>query len=155
MSTIDSNQDDHRSVLANVDSSGKRHWLYVAIVKGPWRFRRQLVAVLLIGFYLAAPWIQIGGLPLLRIDIPERHYIFLGQIFWPQDFFYALLMLLVFLVATVLTVSLVGRIFCGWICPHNVFWSWCIARLKHSLRARSSPKAPGRQRQWRFRLCLS
>lgn len=150
MSAIDSNEKDHRSVLASVDKTGRRKWLYVAIQKGAWRFRRQLLAVVLIGFYLALPWVTIDGLPLLRIDIPERHYILFGQIFWPQDFFYALLFLLIFLVGTVLLVSLLGRVFCGWLCPHNVFLEMVFRPIEqlcegpaHRRRINDHKKHPG------------
>ena len=88
---------------------------------GFWRKVRVLVSVFLIGFYLVAPFVRIGGLPLIRIDIPQRQYILFGQVFWPQDFFYFLLILLCVIIGTVAGVSLMGRVFCGWFCPHNVF----------------------------------
>lgn len=113
--------EDFRSVLYSVDRQGRRRWLYVDIVKGAWRRRRQLLAFVLIAFYLAVPFLSVNGQPFLRIDIPSRSYIILGQIFWPQDFAYALLFFLIFLVGTLLMVALCGRVFCGWLCPHNVF----------------------------------
>ncbi|MBA3938043.1 MAG: 4Fe-4S binding protein, partial [Planctomycetes bacterium] len=118
---LQSRPDDFRSVLASVDSQGRRQWLYVHAIGGVWRRRRALVAVVLIGFFLALPHVTVGGMPALLIDIPQRRFTIAGHIFWPQDFIYLLLFVLIAIVATALTVALVGRFFCGWLCPHNVF----------------------------------
>jgi polyferredoxin len=118
---LQSHPDDFRSVMASVDSQGRRRWVYAHIVGGVWRRRRALLAVVLIGFFLALPYVTVGGRPLLLIDIPSRQFTIAGRIFWPQDFIYLLLFMLIAIVATALTVALVGRFFCGWLCPHNVF----------------------------------
>jgi cytochrome c oxidase accessory protein FixG len=120
MANLPGNSSDFRSVMASVDSAGRRHWLHVHLVGGIWRLRRVLLAVGLIGFYLALPHLSIGGQPLLRFDLPRQQYIVGGQVFWPQDFSYLLLLILLFVVGTALLVALVGRFFCGWLCPHNV-----------------------------------
>ncbi len=113
--------DDFKGMMATVDTTGKRQWLYVTLLSGTWRKRRSILAAILISFYMAVPFISINGLPLLRFDIPNRHYIICGQIFWPQDFFYALFFVLMAIVGTLLLVSAFGRLFCGWLCPHTVF----------------------------------
>jgi cytochrome c oxidase accessory protein FixG len=112
---------DFRSVMASVDHNGRRQWLYVHLVMGAWRIRRIALALLLIGFYLALPYLTIGGYPALLLDIQKRQFTVAGTMFWPQDFSYLLLLVLIFVVGTALLVALVGRFFCGWLCPHNVF----------------------------------
>ena len=121
MANAPGNSSDFRSVMASVDSSGRRQWLHIHLVMGIWRVRRILLAVGLIGFYLALPFLTIGGKPALLLDIPKRQFIVAGQMFWPQDFSYLLILILIFVVGTALLVALVGRFFCGWLCPHNVF----------------------------------
>jgi cytochrome c oxidase accessory protein FixG len=121
MANAPGNSSDFRSVMASVDSSGRRQWLHVHLVMGIWRVRRILLAVGLIGFYLALPYLTLGGKPALLLDIPKRQFIVAGQMFWPQDFSYLLILILIFVVGTALLVALVGRFFCGWLCPHNVF----------------------------------
>lgn len=121
MANTPGTSDDFRSVLASVDTQGRRRWLYVHLVMGAWRLRRILLAVGLIGFYLALPYLSVGGRPALLLDIPKRQFIVAGQVFWPQDFWYLLILVLIFVVGTALLVALVGRFFCGWLCPHNVF----------------------------------
>lgn len=121
MATENPPKADFRSVLASVDSQGRRRWLYVHTMRGFWRRARGIVAAVLIAFYLAMPFVTVGGKPLLLIDLPGRHYVVAGFTFGPQDLWYLLLFLLLGIVLTLLTVALVGRFFCGWICPHNIF----------------------------------
>jgi cytochrome c oxidase accessory protein FixG len=121
MANAPGNSSDFRSVMASVDTHGRRTWLHVHLVMGLWRLRRILLAVALIGFYLALPHLTVGGHPALLLDIPKRQFTVAGQVFWPQDFWYLLILILIFVVGTALLVALVGRFFCGWLCPHNVF----------------------------------
>ena len=112
---------DFRSVLASVGHDGRRRWIYAHIVSGLWRTLRGWVALLMIGIYCALPFITIGGKPMLLIDLPGRRYVIAGASFGPQDLWYLLLFVLLGVVLTLLTVALVGRFFCGWLCPHNIF----------------------------------
>ena len=121
MANAPGNPGDFRSVMASVDHTGRRQWLYVHLVMGAWRKRRIVLAFFLIGFYLALPYLSVGGQPALLLDIPKRQFTVAGMMFWPQDFSYLLLLILMFVVGTALLVALVGRFFCGWLCPHNVF----------------------------------
>lgn len=121
MANAPGNSSDFRSVMASVDTHGRRNWLHVHLIMGVWRLRRILLAIGLIGFYLALPYLTVGGHPALLLDIPKRQFTVAGQIFWAQDFWYLLIFVLIFVVGTALLVALVGRFFCGWLCPHNVF----------------------------------
>jgi cytochrome c oxidase accessory protein FixG len=121
MANAPGTSDDFRSVMASVDSHGRRKGLHVHLVMGAWRLRRILLALGLIGFYLALPYLTIGGRPALLFDIPRQQFTVAGKVFWPQDFWYLLILVLIAVVGTALLVALVGRFFCGWLCPHNVF----------------------------------
>ncbi len=125
-----SEKPDYRSVMASVDRDGRRKWIYAAIVPGVWRRRRTIVSTLLILFYLALPFLTIGGEPVLRFDLIQKCYIVMGFTFWPQDFFFLLLAVLAFFMFTLLLVSLLGRVFCGWLCPHNVFLEGIFRRVE-------------------------
>lgn len=142
---------DFRSVLASVDRRGRRRWIYAAVVNGVWRRRRTTLSALLIVFYCAIPFLRVGGEPFLRFDIPQRHYIVLGHTFWPQDFFFLLLGVLAVFISTLLLVSLFGRVFCGWLCPHNVFLeqvyrrveAWCEGPAHRRALQDANPLKPG------------
>jgi cytochrome c oxidase accessory protein FixG len=112
---------DFRSQLASLDQHGRRRWLYVAMGWGRWRMARVLLASGLIAFYLAVPFLTVDGRPFLRIDLGAKRAIIAGHTFLPQDLSYVVPLVLIAVVATLLTVALVGRFFCGWLCPHNVF----------------------------------
>lgn len=112
---------DFRSQLASLDQHGRRKWLYVAMGWGRWRLARVLLASGLIAFYLAVPFLTVDGRPFLRIDLGAKRAVIAGHTFLPQDLSYVVPLVLIAVVATLLTVALVGRFFCGWLCPHNVF----------------------------------
>jgi cytochrome c oxidase accessory protein FixG len=117
---MDDSVDDFRSVMASVDRQGRRRWLHVHLLAGAWRRRRQALALALIGGFLLLPHLSRAGLPMLLIDIPHRRYVVAGQVFWPQDLSYLLLFVLIAIIGTLLAVALAGRVFCGWLCPHNL-----------------------------------
>lgn len=118
---INSSDSDFRSVLYSIDKDGRRRWVYAHVVAGVWRRRRLWLSILLIGFYMALPFIALGGKPFLRLDVPKRQFWIAGQAFWPQDFSYFLVLFLILVIGTLFAVALLGRVFCGWLCPHNVF----------------------------------
>jgi cytochrome c oxidase accessory protein FixG len=119
--------DDFRSVLASVDRRGRRRWVYAHIVPGFWRRRRLLAAYAMTAFVIVLPHLRLAGRPMLRIDLPHSRYAVLGQVFWPQDLSYLLLFVLITIIGTLLAVALAGRVFCGWVCPHNAMLE-CIFR---------------------------
>jgi cytochrome c oxidase accessory protein FixG len=119
--TQTSDSADFRSQLASLDRHGNRKWLYVALAWGRWRRARIALSTLLITFYLAIPFLSVDGRPFLRLDLGAKRAIIAGHTFVPQDLSYLVPLVLIAVVGTLLTVSLVGRFFCGWLCPHSVF----------------------------------
>src|SRR6266581_3312039 len=98
---------------------GKRQWLYPLIREGKYyRWRSWISCVYLILFF-SGPFIRINGQPMLLLNVIDRQFVLLGQVFWPQDIFLFMLASLVFLVCIVLFTIVFGRIFCGWICPQT------------------------------------
>lgn len=92
-----------------------------AEVKGFYQKIRDLLQPVLIVIFLAAPWIQFRGQPLLLFDIFNRHFVFFGSTFYSHEapllFFLAILLILSIFFIT----ALYGRLWCGWVCPHTVF----------------------------------
>ncbi|WP_017257726.1 cytochrome c oxidase accessory protein CcoG [Pedobacter arcticus] len=113
-----------------VDQNGKRKWLYPLIRIDFWYKYRSVVAYVLLGFLFAAPYIKINGHQFLLFNIIERKFILFGQVFWPQDFFIIVLMMLTGLVGIVLFTSAFGRIFCGWVCPQTIFLEMVFRRIE-------------------------
>ena len=114
------NWGDYRDHLATAHKDGSRKWVYAKKPCGTWTARRKWFAWVLIATMFAGPFVKIGGNPLLMINIVERKFSILGQIFWPEDsIIFAVTMLLYFAGIMVFT-TVFGRLWCGWACPQTV-----------------------------------
>ena len=83
--------------------------------------KRQLVQGLLIAAALLLPFASISGNPFLRMDI-DKMTLFLAGIPLRIDQFYLVLLVILLLVASFLLVTVIlGRVWCGWLCPQTVF----------------------------------
>lgn len=138
--------DDFRSVLASVDKDGRRRWVEARILWGRWRRWRAALAVPLVAFYCAVPFLSVGGQPMLRLDLDARRFHVAGMVFWPQDLSYFVVLVLLGIVATLLTVAVLGRVFCGWFCPHNVFLEMVFRPIEQAIRG--VPGSPRRRAWW-------
>jgi cytochrome c oxidase accessory protein FixG len=105
----------------NIDEEGHSKWVYTKIPGGKWHTRRSIVSWLLLLFFIAAPFIKVGGYPLIMLNIPERKFIIFGAIFWAQDTFILAVLTLSFILFIVLFTVTFGRIWCGWACPQTIF----------------------------------
>jgi polyferredoxin len=83
--------------------------------------KRQLVQALLIAAALLLPFLTIAGNPFLRMDIALRT-LFMAGIPVRVDQFYLVLLATLFISAVFLLLTVVlGRVWCGWLCPQTVF----------------------------------
>lgn len=123
--------DVFRDRLSTADESGKRIWLYVKKPSGRFHRARAAVSVFLVAFLFSAPFVQIGGNPLMRFDILNREFYFFGVVFWPQDFHLVVIGLLILLLFIVLFTLAFGRLFCGWVCPQTVFLEMVFRKIEY------------------------
>ncbi len=126
-------------VLSTLEHDGSRRWLTPRLSTGRFWQRRQVVAYLLIGLYALLPHLSLGGRPLVLLDVVHRRFTLGGYTFLPTD----TLLLALFMVGLLLTVflatALVGRVWCGWACPHTVYMEFLfrpIERLFDGTRRR-------------------
>lgn len=109
---------------------GRRRWMYPVVRKGKlYQYRNWLSYIYLILFF-AGPFMRLNGQPLLLLNVMERRFVLLGQVFWPQDFFLFVLAMLAFLVCIVFFTMAFGRIFCGWICPQTIFMEMVFRKIE-------------------------
>jgi cytochrome c oxidase accessory protein FixG len=125
--------EDFRDHLATADKLGHRQWIYAKQPKGKWTDRRTWLSYLLIGIMFAGPFIKIGGNPLLMINIVERRFSILGQIFWPQDMIIFAVAMLVFITGIIIFTTAFGRLWCGWTCPQTVMMEMVFRKLEYLL----------------------
>ncbi len=109
---------------------GKRKWIYPLIRKGIFYKWRSAVSYVYLILFFSGPFIRINGQPLLLLNVIDKQFVLLGQVFWPQDIFLFMLASLVFLVCIVLFTIAFGRIFCGWICPQTIFMEMVFRKVE-------------------------
>lgn len=108
-------------MIGSVKADGSRPKLHPADVKGRWINRRRAVFAVLVGFYVLAPFIPVGGHPMIQLDVQHRRFYLFGSTFNAQDTWLVLLLLLGFLFALIFVTAWRGRVWCGWGCPQTVF----------------------------------
>lgn len=149
--------EDFRDRLATADVEGRRRWVYARKPKGPWHRRRAWFAVFLIALMFAGPWIRIQGNPLLMVNILERRFSILGQIFWPQDTVIFAVAVLIFATGIVLFTAVFGRLWCGWACPQTVMMELVFRKIEYLIegdahRQRALDAEPWSARKLRLKL---
>src|SRR5687768_12973580 len=61
-----------RDELASVAPDGRRRWIYARKPAGRIYRARTLVAIVLLVFLFAAPFVRVNGLPLMLLDVINR-----------------------------------------------------------------------------------
>ena len=121
---------EFRNTIATVDQQGKRIWLFPKKPSGKLHRRRVVVAAVLLSLLFSGPFLTIHGRPWLLLNIFERKFVILGQVFWPQDFVLLAIMLLTFFVFIILFTVVFGRIWCGWMCPQTLFMEMVFRKIE-------------------------
>ena len=116
--------------LTTIDEQGRRIWVYPAAIKGKFMRWRKALGYFVIAVFFVTPWIKIGGMQAILLQIPERRFIFFGRIFWPQDGFYLFILLIGSALLLFFFTSLAGRVWCGWLCPQTVFMEEVFRKLE-------------------------
>lgn len=136
--------------LATIGAHGRRIWLYPQRIIGRFVRARTVVAWFLIVVLLASPWVDVGGHPALRFDIPARRFYFFGLSLFATDANY-LLFLFGFVVLTVFLVSaLFGRAWCGWACPQTVFLESLIRPVEEWIEGKPNDRRKLDNGPWTF-----
>jgi cytochrome c oxidase accessory protein FixG len=93
---------------------------------------RILAMVALLGFYYLAPWIMVGGHPLVQFDLPARRFHVFGLTLFPQDLYLLSWLLVIAAMTLFFFTSLAGRLWCGYACPQTV-WTESFLWIEHLL----------------------
>lgn len=119
-----------RDTLATIDQRGRRIWVYPTKPQGRFHVARGIVAAVLLAVLFGAPFVKIGGSPLLLLDIVNRRFFLFGQIFWPQDLYLFVLATIALVVFVFLFTAAWGRLFCGWVCPQTIFMEMVFRKIE-------------------------
>lgn len=99
----------------------KHEKVYPREVHGLFAKLRLIGVFALLGPYYLLPWITWGGRQSILFDLPGRKFHVFGLTFWPQDFFYLAVLLIIAALALFFFTSLAGRLWCGYACPQTVW----------------------------------
>ncbi len=106
-------------------------------VKGKFHNARVSVRALLVVFILGLPWMQLHGHQALLLDIVHRKFSILGYMFFAQDVPLLFLLVINFVLGVALTTALLGRVWCGWLCPQTVFIEGVFRRIEQWTEGRA------------------
>lgn len=138
----------YRDSIATVDKEGKRIWIYPKKPSGKfYKYRTQLSYLLLLVLFVA-PFINIGGNPLIQFNIIERKFSFFGQVFWPQDFHLFVFAMITMVVFIILFTVVFGRIFCGWICPQTIFMEMLFRKIEYFIEGDWQQQKALNKKKW-------
>ncbi len=83
-----------------------------------WRWA--LVFATQLVFY-GTPWLSWNGRQAVLFDLGARKFYIFGILFWPQDFIYLTVLLMISAYSLFLFTTVAGRLWCGYACPQTVY----------------------------------
>jgi cytochrome c oxidase accessory protein FixG len=115
----------------------KREKLYVREVHGLFAGLRIAAMAALLGIYYGLPWLTWDGRQAVLFDLPERKFHIFSLTFWPQDFFFLSMLLIIAAIALFMFTALAGRLWCGYACPQTVWteiYMWMERKIEGTSR---------------------
>ena len=84
------------------------------------KWRWTLVWLTQLVFYVS-PWLSWNDRQAVLFDLGARKFYIFGIVFWPQDFIYLAVLLMISAYALFLFTAVAGRLWCGYACPQTVY----------------------------------
>lgn len=116
-----SEQQDTYVVGDEQDLYVKRKKVFSKKVSGRFNNLRVLSVWLLLGLYYGLPWLSWNGQQAVLFDLPARKFHLFGLTFFPQDFIFLTLLLIIAAMALFFFTTVAGRLWCGYACPQTVW----------------------------------
>ena len=95
--------------------------IYPREIHGLFQNFRTIMVFVLLGLFYLLPWVPWNGRQAVLFDLPARQFHILGLTFWPQDFIFLALLLVICALALFFVTAVVGRAWCGYACPQTVW----------------------------------
>jgi cytochrome c oxidase accessory protein FixG len=95
--------------------------IYPREVAGRFQRLRHLAVWVLLGMYYLFPWLSWDHRQAVLFDLPARKFYVFGLSFWPQDFFFLALLLIMAGLSLFFFTAVAGRLWCGYACPQTVW----------------------------------
>jgi polyferredoxin len=128
--------------------------IYPREVDGPFDRLRTIAVWWLLGMYYAFAWLPWEGRQAVLFDLPARRFYVFGLSFWPQDFYYLALLLIMAGMTLFFVTALAGRVWCGYACPQTVWteaflWMERVTEGDRSKRMKLDAGPWTREKVWR------
>jgi cytochrome c oxidase accessory protein FixG len=128
----------------------KHQKIYPRKVTGIFATLRTLGVLVLLGLYYILPWLRWEGHQAVLFDLPARKFYILGLTFWPQDFFYLAMLLIIAALALFFFTALAGRLWCGYACPQTV-WTEVFLRMERLIEGDRNKQMKLAKEPWNAR----
>ena len=90
-------------------------------IDGRFQRLRTLAVFWLLGMFYLFPWLTWDGRQAVLFDLPARKFFVFGLSFWPQDFIYLALLMMMAAFSLFFFTAIAGRLWCGYACPQTVW----------------------------------
>ncbi|MBL9141960.1 MAG: cytochrome c oxidase accessory protein CcoG [Phycisphaerae bacterium] len=136
-------------VLSTLNADGSRRWMTPRTSRGRYWRARAIVAWSLIIVFAALPWLRINGKPPLLLDLMLRQFTFFGTTFRPTETLFLSLLLLTIFVGIFLVTAVLGRVWCGWVCPQTVYMEFLYRPVEKFMLGRAYGRKDQHAPAWR------
>jgi cytochrome c oxidase accessory protein FixG len=120
-------------VLSTLNVDGSRRWVRPRIAEGAWWGQRRVLAYVLMLVFFALPYLRVGGMPPILLDLPRREFTLFGTTFLPTDTLLFMLLVLSVGITIFLVTAIWGRVWCGWSCPQTVYLEFLFRPIEYWL----------------------
>ena len=119
MKTIPIKEAEYKEVARDLFESQKK--IYPRSISGYYsRLRWYMVYFTQLLFYGTA-WLTWNDRQAVLFDLAARKFYIFGLVFWPQDFIYLTILLIISALLLFWVTAIAGRVFCGYACPQSVY----------------------------------
>jgi len=116
-----------------------RKKIYPRAVHGGFAAWRVFFVVLTQAIFYGVAWLDWNGRQAVLFDLASRKFYIFGLVFWPQDFIYLAVLLIVSAMSLFLFTAVAGRLWCGYACPQTVYtemFQWIERKIEGDRLAR-------------------
>ena len=116
-----------------------RQKIYPRAVHGWFAGWRVFFVILTQVIFYGLPWLEWNGRQAVLFDLASRKFYIFGLVFWPQDFIYLAVLLIISAMSLFLFTAVAGRLWCGYACPQTVYteiFQWIERKIEGDQLAR-------------------
>ena len=117
----------------------ERKKIYPRSQKGWFASRRWIMVALTQLLFYGTAWLHWNDRQAVLFDLVSRKFYIFGLVFWPQDFIYLAVLLVISALSLFLFTAIAGRLFCGYACPQTVYtqiFLWVESKVEGDRNAR-------------------